>query len=169
MADVLSSLGSIDLDRGEPRRAGDRFRQALAIQERTYGPEHPWVANTVYNLGLVAKATGEPDLARRQFEQALSLWEDAYGPNHPLVGHALTGLGQALLDLGRPAEAIAPLERALRLRQTEGTDPALLASTRFTLARALATPVPIGPARASWPPPPSRASVGPATRLAGPR
>lgn len=137
MADVLSSLGSIDLARGEHRRAGERFRQALAIQERAYGPDHPWVANTLYNLGLVAKAAGDPAVARQRFERALSIWEDAYGADHPLVGHALTALGQALIDLGRPAEAIAPLERALRLRQAEGTDPALVASTRFTLARAL--------------------------------
>jgi len=138
MADVLSSLGSIHLEREDFRLARRHFEDALALQERVYGPEHPWVATTVFNLGVVAQSAGVPAVALPHFERALALWEAAYGGEHTLVGHALSAVGHALLDLGRPSEAVAPLERALRLRQAEGTNPAVLASTRFTLARALA-------------------------------
>jgi tetratricopeptide (TPR) repeat protein len=93
---------------------------------------------TLYNLGLVAKAVDDPAAARGHFAHSLAIWEAAYGGEHHLIGHALTGLGQALVALGRPREARAHLERALGLREAPGTDPALLASTRFSLARALA-------------------------------
>ncbi len=137
LADILSSLGTLDLESGDPLRAGERFQRALEIQERVYGRQHPWVANTLYNLGLVAKASANPEVARRHFVAALGIWEKAYGADHYLVGHALTGLGQALIDLGRPTAALQPLERALAIRERAGTEPALLASTRYTLARAL--------------------------------
>jgi tetratricopeptide (TPR) repeat protein len=96
------------------------------------------VASNHYNLALVAAGLDESALAHRRFSAALAIWEEAYGGDHHLVGHALTGLGQSLLGLRRPAEALPPLERALRLRLAPGTDPSLLASTRLTLARALA-------------------------------
>jgi tetratricopeptide (TPR) repeat protein len=138
MADVQSSLGSVHLERREYRLAAERFQRALAIQEEVYGPAHPWVADSVYNLGVVSRAMGDPATARRRFERALGVWEAAYGADHPLVGHALTGIGQSLVALGRPTEALSPLERALLLRQSQNTDPALVASTRFALAQALA-------------------------------
>ena len=61
------------------------------------------------------------------------------GPDHPDLAYPLTGLGQSLLGLTKPADALPLLERALTLRTTHEIDPALLAKTRFALARALWT------------------------------
>jgi tetratricopeptide (TPR) repeat protein len=138
MAAVLSSIATVHVQRNEHRQAVELYRRALAIEEQVYGADHPWVANTLYNLGVAHRKLGEPGAGEEYFRRSLAVWESRYGEDHYLVAYALTGLGQALVDLGRPREAIPPLERALQVRLAEGeTDPELLASTRFTLARAL--------------------------------
>jgi tetratricopeptide (TPR) repeat protein len=56
------------------------FERALAIDERTFGPDHPNVAIRVNNLGSVLKDLGQLDEARAAFERALTILERSQLP-----------------------------------------------------------------------------------------
>ncbi|MEM9460849.1 MAG: serine/threonine-protein kinase, partial [Myxococcota bacterium] len=137
VATSLESLGHVAKARGQLAPARDYYEQALKIREQALGPQHPEVGNALNNLGGVALLQGKPDQAHRFQERALATWEAALGPEHPMLAYALSGLGDALLAQQESAQALVPLERALAILADQQVDPALLASTRFALARAL--------------------------------
>src|SRR5690242_17527105 len=60
--------------------------RALAIDEATYGPDHPTVGVDLNNLALILQDLGQPGEARRLAERALAIAEAAYGPDHDEVG-----------------------------------------------------------------------------------
>jgi tetratricopeptide (TPR) repeat protein len=112
----------------------------LAGQEifrRAYGPDGPWMAQSLSNLGEYLVAVGRFPEALQNFRIALQRWESQLGPDHRFLGYALVGMGIAHWKEGRPLEAVAPLERALQIREAHEPDPAVVAETRFSLARVL--------------------------------
>ena len=69
---------------GRPRDgARAAFERALAIDEATYGPEHPKVATAVSNLGGVLQDKGDLDGAQAAYERALAILESFLGADHP--------------------------------------------------------------------------------------
>ncbi|MCA9706124.1 MAG: tetratricopeptide repeat protein, partial [Myxococcales bacterium] len=137
VAESLNNLGLVAHAQGRNEEARAIFERALAIFEQARGPEHPLTAYVLGNLGNVAYSQGEYEDARDLSERALVIFEKAQGLDHPNVAYPLTGIGVSLLALAQPADALAPLERALTICTTQDVDPALLAETRFALARAL--------------------------------
>jgi tetratricopeptide (TPR) repeat protein len=97
--------------------------RALAIDEATYGPDHPNVATRLNNLALTVRDLGQPEAARALQERALAIDEATYGPDHPNVATRLNNLAVTLRDLGQ-LEAARPLqERALAIDEaTYGPD-----------------------------------------------
>jgi tetratricopeptide (TPR) repeat protein len=93
------------------------FQRALAIDERTFGPDHPDVAIRVNNLGSVLRILGRLDEARAAYERALAIFEQVLGPEHPNVATLVNNLGMVLKDLGHLDEARAAFERALAIRR----------------------------------------------------
>jgi tetratricopeptide (TPR) repeat protein len=85
---------------GDPARARPLAERALAIDETSYGPEHPKVATSRNNLALILKDLGDPTEARKLMERALAIDEVAYGPNHPKVATRRNNLAMILQDLG---------------------------------------------------------------------
>jgi hypothetical protein len=68
------------------------MRRALAIDEKSYGPDHPEVARDLNNLSELLRATnrlaeGEPLLRR-----ALAIVEASLGPDHPNVARVRSNL-----------------------------------------------------------------------------
>ncbi len=89
------------------------FEHALAIDEKTFGKDHPKVAIRVNNLGTVYKDLGDLPAARAAFERALAIDEKTFGPDHPNVATDVNNLGSVYQDLGDLPAARAALERAL--------------------------------------------------------
>src|SRR6266516_2917658 len=61
------------------------YRRALAIDEKSYGPNHPEVATDLNNLALLlmdAKRLGEAEPLHRR---ALAIDEKSFDPEHPTV------------------------------------------------------------------------------------
>ncbi|MEK7404409.1 MAG: tetratricopeptide repeat protein [Acidobacteriota bacterium] len=58
-------------------------RQALKIDEKVYGPEHPEVAIDANNIGTILKAKGDLEGALGYTERALRIFESVYGADHP--------------------------------------------------------------------------------------
>ncbi len=59
------------------------YQRALAIDESTYGLNHPEVARDVNNLGTVLKVLGDLAGARACYERALAIHRAFLGEFHP--------------------------------------------------------------------------------------
>ncbi len=70
-------------DLGDLAGARAAYERALAIDEKSFGPDHPDVATVVNNLGSVLQDLGDLAGARAAFERALAIDEKSFGPDHP--------------------------------------------------------------------------------------
>jgi tetratricopeptide (TPR) repeat protein len=86
------------------------FRHALAIDEKSYGPDHPDVAIDLNGLANLLDATNRLAEAEPLMRRALAIDEKSYGPDHPEVAIELNNLAQLLKDTNRLAGA-EPLMR----------------------------------------------------------
>ncbi len=96
------------------------FRRALAIGEKTYGPEHPNVATSLNNLANLLRATNRLAEAEPMFRRALAIDEKSYGPEHPNVALDLMNLAGLLHKLARSEEALPLIQRAVGIYQLSG-------------------------------------------------
>ena len=74
------------------------LEQALAIQQRVYGPAHPSVAETLNELGNVASMRDKLDDAEVQFRRAVDIYRAVYGDHHYLVAIALSNVAGIYMD-----------------------------------------------------------------------
>ena len=86
------------------------MRRALAIDEASYGPDHPRVANRLNNLAHLLQDTNRLGEAEPLMRRALAIDEASYGPDHPNVAIRLNNLAQLLQTTNRLGEA-EPLSR----------------------------------------------------------
>jgi tetratricopeptide (TPR) repeat protein len=91
------------------------MRRALAIDEKSYGPDHPNIAAYLNNLAQLLQATNGMAEAEPLMRRALAIDEKSYGPDHPLVAGALNNLAQLLQATNRMAEAEPLMRRALAI------------------------------------------------------
>ena len=78
--------------RGNLARAGPLYDRALDIQERTLGPDHPEVGETLYNLAHVRRALGETASAVDALERAAEILSAAYAADDPFLAEVLSAL-----------------------------------------------------------------------------
>ena len=77
------------------------FRRALAIGERSLGPDHPKVALRLGNLADLLHATDRRAEAEPLLRRALAIDEKSYGARHPRVAGDLNSLADLLKDTRR--------------------------------------------------------------------
>jgi len=109
---MLSTLGEIELAKGNLDAAENSFAEALAAAEKTPIPER--IAGNTANLGLVAKARGQNARAIELFSTALGR-ADALGN-----GHLSVRIRIWLAPLLPPAEAHARLSEARSIAKANG-------------------------------------------------
>ena len=66
------------------------YRRALAINEKSLGPEHPDIALNLNNLAELLRATNRLAEAEPLYRRALAIDEKSFGPEHPNVARAST-------------------------------------------------------------------------------
>ena len=108
--------------RAEYKGAEPLMYRALAIDEKSFGPEHPEVATDLNNLAGFLQATdrlgeAEPDNAPR----VAAIFEKSFGPDHPNVAGEPQQLGSAAAGYqpagrGRAADAARTRHRREELR-----------------------------------------------------
>ena len=114
MAIGLNNLAELLRDTNRLAEAEPLYRRALAIDEASFGPDHPEVARGLNNLALLLKATNrlsnaEP-LSRRQLEIFLEITA-ATGHQHPYLRTAVGNYSVLLEEMGRsPSQIRAQLE-----------------------------------------------------------
>ncbi|MCA8902442.1 MAG: tetratricopeptide repeat protein, partial [Hyphomonas sp.] len=77
----------------------------LAIDEKSYGPDHPRVAIRLNNLALLLEDTNRLQEAEPLMRRALAIGEKGYGPDHPSVAIRLSNLAVILQNTNRQHEA----------------------------------------------------------------
>ena len=81
------------------------YKRALAIREKTLGPEHPEVALSLNNLAELYRVQGEYAEALPLYKRSLAIAEKALGPEHPDVALSLNNLAELYRNTGRIEEA----------------------------------------------------------------
>ena len=114
---IASGLAMHLWHRAEYHEARSLLERALALEEKTFGPEHPRVSSSLSNLALLLKDLGDAVGARPLLERALAIAEKTFGPEHPNVAVCLSNLAAVLQELGDAAGARPLAERALAIDQ----------------------------------------------------
>jgi tetratricopeptide (TPR) repeat protein len=100
---------------GDLKGARPFSERALAIQEKTLGPEHSDTARSLNNLGALLWHQGDLAGARPYYERALAIREKVLSPEHPDTARSLNNLGFLLQSQGDLAGARPYFERALAI------------------------------------------------------
>ena len=108
----LNNLAQLLQDTNRLGEAEPLMKRALAIDEKSYGPEHPRVAIDLNNLAALLQATNRLGEAEPLMRRALAIDEKSYGPEHPnvasrpqqpraiIAGHEPAGGGRAADEAG---------------------------------------------------------------------
>ncbi|MEJ8852510.1 tetratricopeptide repeat protein [Variovorax rhizosphaerae] len=91
------------------------MRRALAIDENSFGAEHPDVAIHLNNLAQLLQATNRLAEAEPLMRRALAIDEKSFGAEHPDVARGLSNLAALLYATNRLAEAEPLMRRALAI------------------------------------------------------
>jgi tetratricopeptide (TPR) repeat protein len=91
------------------------MRRALAINEQSYGAEHPTVARAVNNLAMLLQATNRLAEAEPLLRRALAIVKQSYGAEHPSVATGLNNLALLLQATNRLSEAEPLMRHALAI------------------------------------------------------
>ena len=114
--------GDVLFLRGDSAGAQKVWSSALAMAERTLGPEHPSIAEFLRRLGFAEFSSGRLTEARRLRERAVRVGEAALAPCDPAVTRLLNGLAQSMQYDGDYFEARRLYGRALAtIEQCLGT------------------------------------------------
>ena len=89
------------------------YRRALAIFEKTFGPQHYEVAANLHNLAAVLYARGDLAQAEQLYRRALAVKEKLLGADSIDAALTLNNLGALLNLAGRPEEAAGLLEHVV--------------------------------------------------------
>ena len=112
---LLNQLGLLYLNRAEYSEAEPLMRRALAIDEASYGNEHPTVARGLNNLAQLLQETNRLVEAEPLMRRALAIDEASYGAEHPSVARDLNNLAILLQNTNRLTEAEPLMRRALAI------------------------------------------------------
>jgi tetratricopeptide (TPR) repeat protein len=113
--EIMNGLALWLNNRTEHGEAEPLYRRALAIDEKSFGPEHPNVARGLNNLALLLRDTNRLAEAEPLYRRALAIDEKSLGPEHPNVAIRLNNLAALFRATNRLAEAEPLCRRALAI------------------------------------------------------
>jgi len=96
------------------------FRRALAIYEKSFGPDHLDVARGLNNLAALLSETNRLTEAESLFRRALGIDEKSFGPDHPKVALDLNNLAVLFRATNRLTEAEPLYRQVLRVLAGSG-------------------------------------------------
>jgi tetratricopeptide (TPR) repeat protein len=132
-----ADLALILLRRGDLDAAEPLFRDALAINLKVLGEDHPNTGASWNNLGLLLLGKGDFTAAEPMFRQALAIRRKHFGDRHPSLTTNMVNLATALIEEERHDEAAVLLGEGLALARSasSGQENAAIARLSIQLAR----------------------------------
>jgi CHAT domain-containing protein/tetratricopeptide (TPR) repeat protein len=113
---LLRQIGELQRQ-GRYAQAIPLSKRALAIEEKSLGPDHPEVGISHNNLALLLKNQGHYAEAEPHYKRASAIREKALGSDHPEVATVQDNLAVMYGLQGRFAEAEPLHKRALAIRE----------------------------------------------------
>ena len=131
-------VGRALIPQGRLAEAGQLLRQALAIREPVYGPNHPSVASTLNELARIAQQQGRLDEAEADYRRMVEIYQRVYDDKHYLIGVALSNLGGVYTERKQYRDAEQVFRDALAMyAETLPADHPYVGIARIRLGRAL--------------------------------
>jgi eukaryotic-like serine/threonine-protein kinase len=132
---VLNDLATVYISDHQWTPAKQAYEQALEIDRRMLGDDHPKVAFRLQNLAIVAQNMGDLKQAEVLYRDALQRELRAYGDRHPEVAVTKGNYGLLLQREGRLTEAEPLLRSALEIKLSlYGPDHFMVGYSRVSLA-----------------------------------
>jgi tetratricopeptide (TPR) repeat protein len=116
-ARLMNELGLLLGEKALYVEAEPLMHRALAIGEKSLGPDHPDVATLLDNLAALLTAINPLEEAEPLMRRALAISEKSLAPGHPDVAIRLNNLAQLLADTNRRDEAEPLMHRALAISE----------------------------------------------------
>jgi tetratricopeptide (TPR) repeat protein len=116
-ARLMNQLGLLFGTKALFAEAEPLIRRAVAIEEKSFGPDHHNIARNLNNLGQLLLATNRVAEAEPLIRRALAIDEKSFEPDHPNIARNLANLGQLLLATNRLTEAEPLYRRALTISE----------------------------------------------------
>jgi tetratricopeptide (TPR) repeat protein len=137
-ARLLNQLGALLFTKALHAEAEPLMRRALAIDEASFGADHPSVARDLNNLARLLQDTNRLAEAEPLYRMALAIDEASFGADHPNVAIDLNNLAGLLQDTNRLNEAEPLMRRALAIDEASfGADHSSVAGDLNNLAALL--------------------------------
>ena len=114
---LMNGLGLYFNARARFDEAEPLMRRALAIDEQSFGDDHPKVASDLNNLALLLKNTNRLAEAETMVRRALAIDEQSFGEDHPEVAIDLNNLAQLFKETDRLTEAEPLMERVIEITE----------------------------------------------------
>ncbi|MGL6076546.1 MAG: tetratricopeptide repeat protein [Fimbriiglobus sp.] len=111
----LNNLASLLQDTNRLAEAELLIRRALAIDENSYGDQHPNVGLRLNNLGSLLQETNRLSEAEALMRRALAIFEANCVDQHPYIALILNNLASLLQQTDRLSEAETLMRRALAI------------------------------------------------------
>ena len=115
LADQEAALAAAMAKQDWPAAAA-ALERSVAIDEASWGPEHPTTITAIETWALAVQLQGDGPRSEALFRRALGLRVKISGEHHPQVAMIANGIGQALDLQGRFGEAEPWYRRALEIR-----------------------------------------------------
>ncbi|MET0594973.1 MAG: serine/threonine-protein kinase [Polyangiaceae bacterium] len=116
-AEVPFFLGGLDLLGGRYQSAGESYRRAVTLAERSPTISPHTLAYYRSHLSAAVAASGDHRAALPLFQQVLADQEQILGPRHPQVATTLTNLGLLYQRMGDFPKSLETLERSLQIQE----------------------------------------------------
>ena len=113
----LERLGFLYSDIGDYKKAEPYYLQALAIQKKVLGEEHPDYASSINDLGTLYINMGDYKKAEPYYLQALAIQKKVLGEEHPDYASSLNNLGILYSDIGDYKKAETYYLQSLAIRK----------------------------------------------------
>lgn len=122
---------------GDKAEAEKLFRQALAIREQVFTPDHPETIATASALGRAILAAGRPDDAAPLLRNSVAAAGKVWGESHAEYAGQLNNLALYYLEIGNYRQAAEQFSRAASVwRGTLGDAHPLVGEASLNLGRA---------------------------------
>ncbi|MBL8879191.1 MAG: tetratricopeptide repeat protein [Phycisphaerales bacterium] len=115
-ATVLSRLGAILHDKGQPAEAVEFLQKAVGLLRKSVGEDDPRYATALNDLAQAQSLKGDPAAVESMLREALAIRRRALGDEHEDVAVSLNNLAQALQRMRRFDEAEPLYRESISLR-----------------------------------------------------
>jgi len=117
VADLLTKVGRYLDESVQYQEAEIFYQHALAIREKTQGPEHPGTATTLHFLAHLYEDQGKFEQAETFHQRELAIREKTFGAEHPDTAKSLHCIARLYREQGKYEQAETCYQRALAIRE----------------------------------------------------